>query len=167
MKSLMCFTATAAALAALTLPGHAGGPDDLARDRKAIQGVWGVAAYDQDGKPLPAEIIRQMSVTIQADRITIRPRVVAQRLPAVKDVKFTVEEGKADEARYRLDVAKNRKVMELTQDVGSGQTRKITAAYVLADDSLTIILPLPDRKLPKKLPTGPANGMVRLVLKKS
>jgi uncharacterized protein (TIGR03067 family) len=145
--------------------------DDLTQDRQRILGMWSVVAYDQDGKPLPAEIIQKMSVIIQADKITIKPKVVAQRIVTLKDdrrqadVKFTIEEGKVDEAPYRLDTIKKRKVIELTQ--GANETRKTQGAYLLEEDMLTICLPLGDRKLPKKLPAGPAAGVVRLVLKRA
>src|SRR5258707_3079872 len=118
MRRLVLFAATALTLTAAV--GRGQGDDELARDRKALQGVWAVAAYDLDGNALPPEIVKTMSVTIQADRITIRPRVVGQRVATVKDgktqaaVQFTAEQGKADEAKYRLAVAKKRHVIELT-----------------------------------------------------
>jgi uncharacterized protein (TIGR03067 family) len=146
--------------------------DELDRDRKLIQGTWAVVAYDQDGKELPAEIIKKMSVRIQADTLTIRPRVVAQRTPILKDgrrqteVKFTAEEGQADEAPYRLGTSKKRKGIELTLGRG-GQARKVMGAYELAEDNLTICLPLPDGKLPKQIPAAPKAGVVRLVLKRA
>jgi uncharacterized protein (TIGR03067 family) len=160
----------AVAALALVRTGAWGGEND--NDSKRIQGSWGVVAYDQDGKELPADILKKMSVTIQSDTITIKPKVVAQRLLAPKDnktqveVKFTVEEGKADEAKYRLDTAKKRKVIELTQDAGRGEVQKIQGLYALEEDRLTICLPLPERKLPKKIPDSPAAGLVRLVLKR-
>jgi uncharacterized protein (TIGR03067 family) len=160
-------------VAALVLTASASGDDDdLARDRKQFQGTWGVVAYDQDGKPLPADIIKTMRVTIQADRLTISPRVVALRTPVLVDgkrqveVKFTAEEGKTDEAAYRLDATKKGKVIELTQDA-RGQDRKMKGAYTLDGDALTICLPLPDHRLPKKMPSGPTPGLVRLVLKRA
>jgi len=57
-------------------------------------------------------------------------------------------------------------VIELTQDAG-GRAQKITGAYALEGEQLTICLPLPDRKVPKKIPAAPTSGLVRLVLKKS
>jgi uncharacterized protein (TIGR03067 family) len=145
--------------------------DDLVRDRKQIQGSWSVLAYDLDGKSLPADILKTMTVTIQADKLVISPRVAALRTPTLTDgkrqveVKFSAEEGKKDEATYRLDVSKKGRVIELTQDAG-GQPRKLQGAYALDGDALTIWLPLADRKLPKKLPTSPTPGVVRLVLRR-
>ena len=57
-----------------------------------------------------------------------------------------------------MDRRYERSVIEFTQDIGSGQVRKITGAYAFTEDTLTICLPLPDRKLPKKIPDSPAAG---------
>jgi uncharacterized protein (TIGR03067 family) len=147
--------------------------DDVGQDRRLIQGTWGVLAYDQDGKRLPAEIIDKMSVAIKDDKIIIRPRVVVQRVPAKPDdkknmdVKFTLDEGKTDEAKYLLDTVKKQKVIEMTQDTGGGKSRKMTGAYVLDGDLLTICIPLADHKVPRTIPTGPTAGLVRLVLKRT
>jgi uncharacterized protein (TIGR03067 family) len=166
----------AVAALALVHTGARGGEnenEDLARDRNQIQGAWSVISYDQDGKELPAEILKKMSVTINADTIAIRPKVVARRTLTPKDgkvqaeVKFTAEEGKTDETRYRLDVAKKRKVIVLTQDAGRGESQKVRGLYALEEDLLTICLPLADRKLPKKIPGSPAAGLVRMVLKRA
>jgi uncharacterized protein (TIGR03067 family) len=145
---------------------------DLARDRKLILGTWSVTAYDQDGKSLPPDLIRKMSVVIQAEKLVISPRMVARRSPVLKDgrtefeLKFAVDEGKTDEANYRLDLTKKGKVIELTQDLGRGETIKITGLYSLEGDSLTICLPLANRKVPKKMPEAPKAGLVRMILKK-
>jgi uncharacterized protein (TIGR03067 family) len=170
MKYRMAFAVALLALAAAGTRGDQ--DDDLARDRKLIQGSWGVTAYDQDGTALPAELLKKLTVTIQADRLTIRPRVVAQRKPTLKgdrkqeEVQFTTAEGQADEAAYRLDTAKKRKVIELTQDPGN-PSRKIRGLYALSGDTLTLCIPLPDRKLPKAIPDAPSAGLVRMVLKRA
>jgi uncharacterized protein (TIGR03067 family) len=164
---------TLAALSLLPIAVRSADADDLAQDRKQIQGTWEVVAYDLDGVKLPADIRQKMSVTIQAEKLTISPKIVAQRFQMLKgdkwqaDVKFKAEDEKADDAKYRLDFVKKQKVIELTQDIGSGQVRKITALYILDGDNLTICIPLADHKLPKKIPDAPAAGLVRLVLKKA
>jgi uncharacterized protein (TIGR03067 family) len=155
--------------------GVRGGESDspLARDQKRIQGTWNVTAYDQDGQRLPADLVAKMSVAIQADKLVIRPKVVARRKVTFKDgkrvteVEFAVEDGKADEAKYRLAPAKKRKLIELVQDDGRGNPRKIKGLYALDEDTLTIVISLLDGKLPKKVPAAPAKGVVRMVLKRA
>jgi uncharacterized protein (TIGR03067 family) len=154
-------------LALAPLASGADGQDDLARDRQRIQGTWTAQAYDLDGKALPAEIVQTMRVVIEPDRLVITPKVSAQRIAPLKEVKFTAEAGRSDQARYRLEATKKRKVIELTQDVGPGEARKIKGLYALDGDSLTICLPLADGKLPNKVPTMPKNGLVRMVLRRA
>jgi len=172
MKQCIFFAVAALTLTASGAWTREGGPDDLAQDRIRIQGAWSVIAYDQDGKQLPPEIVSKMSVSIQAATIAIKPKVVVQRTPTIKDdkrqieLKFTTEAGKSDLAKYRLDLAKQRKVIELTQETERGPARIIQGLYALEGDTLTICLPLPDRKLPNKMPIAPKSGFVRLVLKR-
>ncbi len=172
MKHCIFFTVVALMLIPSAAWTREGDPDELAQDRNRIQGTWSVLAYDQDGKPLPPEIVSKMSVSIQAATITIKPKVTVQRTITVKDdkrqaeLKFTTEAGKSDVAKYCLDVAKKRKVIELTQEMERGPARVIQGLYALDGDALTICLPLPDRKLPNKVPNAPKPGFVRLVLKR-
>jgi uncharacterized protein (TIGR03067 family) len=172
MRHLAYITVAVVALFPPALWGADGEVDDLARDRQQVRGAWNVIAYDQDGRALPADIVKKMRVTIEADRIVIRPKVVAHHTATFKDggqqvsVKFGIEEGKVDRATYRLDRVKQLKVIELTEDV-SGDSRKIRGLYALDGDTLTICLPLPDRKLPKKMPPSPKAGLVRLVLQRA
>jgi uncharacterized protein (TIGR03067 family) len=147
------------------------GDNDLAQDQKRVLGGWNVTAYDQDGRPMPAETVKKMSVSIKAGKLIISPKVVIERKTSPKsdgkkkeEVKFVVEEGKSDEVQYRLSRAGKRKVIELTQDIGRGQSRKIKGLYALASDTLTICIPLTDRTLPKKIPDSAKAGLVRLVL---
>jgi hypothetical protein len=82
---------------------------------------------------------------------------------ARKEVKFALQEGKEDETKFRLVKAGKRKVIELTQ----GQGSKFKGLYLLGQDTLTICFPTAGRKLPKKLPSSPKAGFVRLVLERA
>jgi uncharacterized protein (TIGR03067 family) len=165
--------AAVAALVLVSAGTWAGEEDGLAQDRKLIRGAWVVVAYDLDGKQLPAEIVKKMSVTIRKDRLTIAPKVVAKRSSTLKgdkrqsEVAFALEAGQSDEATYSLVAAKKRKVIELTQDIGRGEARKIKGLYALEGDMLTLCVPLPDRNLPKKIPASPKTGLVRMLLKRA
>jgi uncharacterized protein (TIGR03067 family) len=166
---MRCLAFPIVAILAVVAAGTRGSEDDdLARERKLVQGNWKVAAYDHDGTQVPAGILKKMSVRIASERLVISPKVVVQRkmyLDGRKDeVQFVVEEGKTDEVRFQFGRTGKRKVIELTQDVGRGQSGKIKGLYSLASDRLTICIPLADRKVPQKMPTSPKAGMARLVL---
>jgi len=134
------------------------------QDHKAIQGTWLVVEYDQDGKQPPAEILKKMQVVIQADKITIRPRLVVEVTPLTKDkVKFSLDEGKSDESQFKLDPSKKTKVLDLTWP---GETRTTKGMYLLDDNTLRICFALGNQNRPKRFPDEPKSGLVRMVLKR-
>jgi len=134
------------------------------QDHKAIQGTWLAVEYDQDGKQPPAEILKKMKVVIQADKITIRPRLVVEVTPLTKDkVKFSLDEGKSDESQFKLDPSKKTKVLDLTWP---GETRTTKGMYLLDENTLRICFALGNQNRPKKFPDEPKSGLVRMVLKR-
>jgi uncharacterized protein (TIGR03067 family) len=139
-------------------------------DRKALKGTWTVVGYDMDGKELPPDLAKKMTVTIQGDRFTIAPRVIVERTSSIgekPDVKFRLAEGKSDEAKYRLMDKKKQPVIELTRNAGKDGATTVKGVYLLDSDLLTICIPLRDGKLPRKIPDSPKAGFVRMVLKRS
>lgn len=138
-------------------------------DQKALQGTWTVVGYDMDGKQLPSDLSKKMTVTIQGDTFTITPRVIVERSVGgdKPDLKFRLAEGKSDEAKYRLMDKKKQRVIELTRNAGKDGATTVKGVYSLDNDVLTICIPLGDGKLPKKIPDSPKAGFVRMVLKKS
>lgn len=134
------------------------------QDHKAIQGTWLVSEYDQDGKQPPAEILKKMKVVIRDDKITIRPRLVVEVIPFTKDkVKFRLEESKSDESQFKLDPSKKTKVLDL---ISSGDAKTTKGMYLLDDNTLRICFALSNQNRPKKFPTEPKSGLVRLVLQR-
>jgi uncharacterized protein (TIGR03067 family) len=143
------------------------GAQEPSQDQKAMQGSWLVIEYDQDGKQPPAEILKKMKVVIQADKITIQPRLVAEVTPFLKDkVKFSLDEGKSDESQFKLDPSKKTKVLDLTWRGDRGDTKITKGMYLLDDNTLRICFALADQNRPKKFPEEPKSGLVRMVLKR-
>ncbi|OAI48441.1 hypothetical protein AYO44_06920 [Planctomycetaceae bacterium SCGC AG-212-F19] len=137
------------------------------QDHKAIQGTWLVVGYDQDGKQPPAEILKKMKMVIQADKITIKPRLVVEVVPFTKDkVKFSLDDGKSDESQFKLDPSKKTKVLDLTWRGDRGETKTTKGMYLLDDNTLRICFALAHQNRPKKFPDEPKSGLVRMVLKR-
>jgi uncharacterized protein (TIGR03067 family) len=141
------------------------GDDDLARDRKRIQGTWIIAKYDQDGVALPPAIRDRMRVTVLPDRLVIKPKITMVRMPPLTEgtrpeVQFRVLADQADEARYVLKRTKKANVIELTQDGPRGEAVKLKGLYLFEGDTLAICIPLLGRKLPKTIPDAPKAGLV-------
>jgi uncharacterized protein (TIGR03067 family) len=140
-----------------------------AQDALRPTGTWTVIDYDQNGVRPPAEIIKQMRVVVQAERIIIKPRIVAQYKPVFDgtkkaEVSFTVEADKTEEATYKLDPAKGR--IDLVWRGPRGETKTTLGIYELEDDALKICFALPGKNRPKKFPDNPKSGVVRMVLKR-
>ena len=164
----MSYRVLVAAVGVLLVPAFTHSAEE---DRKRVQGIWTIVAYDMDGKELPADLAKKVTVTIQPDTLTITPRVVVERTLSFDnkkpDLTFRLAEGKSDEAKYRLVENKKQRVMELTRNAGKDGATTVKAVYSLDNDVLTICIPLADGKLPKKFPDSPKAGFVRMVLKRS
>ncbi len=138
-----------------------------AQDAIRPTGTWAVIEYDQNGERAPADIVKQMKVVIQAERIIIQPRIVAQYKPTFNgskkaEVVFSIEVDKSDEAGYKLDPAKGR--IDLVWRGARGETKTTLGIYELDADVLKICFALPDKNRPKKISDNPKAGVVRMVL---
>jgi uncharacterized protein (TIGR03067 family) len=135
-------------------------------DASQIQGTWSVAAYDQNGHPVPADILKEMTVSIKGDRLVIRPNLSAQYKSVLKngkneaEVTFSVVAGQAEEATFRLNPEKG--WIDLVR--GDSEKKQVKGLYQLDGDSLRIAFAVADKKRPKKMPEEPKVGVVRLVL---
>jgi uncharacterized protein (TIGR03067 family) len=154
-----------ASLLALPVAAPAGGPAP-----SGIQGSWTTREYDQNGTQPPADLIRQMTVRIQADTIRIRPRIAVRYRPVVKngkkevEVVYTTAADQEDAIGYKLDPGKGRITLIWRGARGESETRK--GVFRLEGDTLKICFPLSKNKRPKKFPDRPKAGVVRMVLKR-
>jgi uncharacterized protein (TIGR03067 family) len=135
-----------------------------------MQGTWVAVEYDQNGARPGDDIAQKLRVTIQGDKLVIKPRVVAQYKPASAgekkvEVVFTLEADKSDEVVFKLDQAKGR--MDLLWKCARGETKTTKGLYQLEDDTLKICFAVADKNRPKKFPDGPKTGLVRMVLKRA
>jgi uncharacterized protein (TIGR03067 family) len=139
-------------------------------NKTPIQGKWTALLYDQNGKPLPSDIVKKLKVTILAEKIEIRPHITARYKPALKNGKrevqviFAAAEDETDTIGYKLIPAKGR--INLSWRGAKGESKSIKGVYLLEDQTLKICFPLGEKKRPKKFPEQPKTGYVRMVLKR-
>jgi uncharacterized protein (TIGR03067 family) len=96
-------------------------PSDAAKaDLKKMQGEWTVEKAVRDGKAAPAEVLKQMKVTIA-------------------DSKITIDDGSArdESAHMTLDPSKKPAEIDLALSTG-GKPGLILGIYELESDTLTI-----------------------------
>lgn len=105
--------ALVAAALALAANGDKGGKP--VTDQERIQGTWRLVSGERQGKALPEEAVRDVTLTFAADRLTTRSK------------------GRATEAQFTLRPDANPKAIDL--DMGGAVGRGI---YLLAGDDLKI-----------------------------
>jgi uncharacterized protein (TIGR03067 family) len=136
-----------------------------------IQGKWTAIVYDQNGKPLPSDIVKKLKVTILPEKIEIRPHITARYKPVLKNGKREVEvifaaaEDKTDTIAYKLIPAKGR--INFSWRGATGESKTIKGLYLLEGETLKICFPSGEKNRPNKFPDQPKAGYVRMVLKRA
>jgi RNA polymerase sigma-70 factor (ECF subfamily) len=124
--------------------------EPAADDQAALQGAWECESAELEGKSLPDDEIKKMRVVIQDDRMVIVPGGEFERLA------------------FKVDAAKNPRVLHVTPAEGKdkGKTTPVIYAIDAKADTLKLCF---DTKEGKKLPTEfaakPGSGMILLTFK--
>ncbi len=150
-------------LVALTsMAGCTAREDASKNDGKQLDGTWKVVSItSSDEGEAPQEMIRNMVVVIEGDRLT------------------TFSGGQAREESFKVDTAKNPKSIDLTRTpiqgfVSDGNKQNPPAVkgeilpgiYALEGDRLRICLAEPGQKRPTEIPDKPGDGLIVLVLER-
>lgn len=92
-------------LAGLGAHTDAGDKDDaIKKDMKLLQGTWIMESFEINGKPLPAEKVKSIKVTIKGDR-------------------YSVDLGEKNfELTFKIDPSKKPKAIDLTMAMGDDKT---------------------------------------------
>ncbi len=119
-------------------------------DQEALQGAWECASAEMEGKALPEDEVKKMRVVIQDDRMVIVPGGEFERLS------------------FKVDAAKDPKVLHVTPTEGKDKGKTTPVIYELDPKTGTLRLCF-DTKEGKKLPTEfvakPGSGLILLTLK--
>jgi RNA polymerase sigma factor (sigma-70 family) len=129
--------------------GNAQG-EPAADDQEALQGAWECESAELEGKALPEDEVKKMRVVIKDDRMVIVPGGEFERLA------------------FRVDAAKNPRVLHVTPTEGKDKGKTTPVIYALDQKTDTLKLCF-DTKEGKKLPTEfaakPGSGMILLTFK--
>jgi uncharacterized protein (TIGR03067 family) len=129
-------------------PGQpADGSEAAMKDRESLQGSWRLVACTHDGKEVPAELVKQVQIDFQGNRMRFSPPLdISERQiegDKEKHVEFQIGEGEF-EVVFRLEPARKPKGIELTMsDTVQGQVVK--GIYALEGARLKICLGEKDR----------------------
>jgi uncharacterized protein (TIGR03067 family) len=119
----------ATAIAPLALATADPAPRD---ENAALQGSWVCASAVVDGKPLPEKTVKQLRLTISADRY---------KTERTDEVLF--------DSTYRLDPSKEPKQIEMTATEGDAAGRPALGIYAVDGDTLKMCYVMPDLARPK------------------
>ena len=119
-------------------------------DQEALQGAWECESAELEGKAMPEDEVKKMRVVIKGDRMVIVPGGEFERLS------------------FKVDAAKNPRVLHVTPTEGKDKGKTTPVIYELDPKAGTLKLCF-DTKEGKKLPTEfaakPGSGMILLTLK--
>ncbi len=147
MRSLLL---TAALLAGAAVVAY-GEDKGKTTDQEKIQGTWAFVSGESDGKPVPANKIKDSRVVIGKDSIY-------------------VEDGKNKktwDVSYRLDPSKSPKTITMQMKEGDFKDKPSEGIYLLEGDSLKLCYPLPGGARPTGFTTKEGSKTNCFTLKRS
>jgi hypothetical protein len=150
-------------------------------DKERLQGRWKAVSGEMDGKQLPAISIGDLTVTFDADQLTMTPdrTSLAQYQTSFAQFRTSLVQwekipfqppampGNGDPPlRFRIDPAKSPKELSITiQEPGNQLVIPQKNIYSLKDDCLTICWGIDDR--PEGFTTKPRDKRMLLVYRRS
>lgn len=135
--------ALAAAAGPLLWNGAAGA--EARRAESPLRGTWACASAVVDGKPLPEKTVKELRLTITADRY---------KTERADEVLF--------DSTYHLDPSKDPKQIEMTATEGDAAGKPALGIYSVEGDTLKMCYVMPGRARPKTF-ESPAGSKAYLV----
>jgi uncharacterized protein (TIGR03067 family) len=135
----------------LFFAGEGRGQTAGADDREKLAGVWACTSAVNDGKPLAAETVQKLRLTLTRDRgykTELGPQVLF-------------------DSTYTLDTSKRPKHIDLIGTEGENQGKAAQGIYSLDGDALTICYTMPGHDRPKALESKAGSGATLVVWKRS
>ena len=117
-------------------------------DAQKIQGMWVAVSAEMDGKPAPAEAIKDLSILVTADKMAFNPK------------------GEDRQSLYKLDPTTTPKGIELTPQDGPAKGKTVHGLYELDGDRLKLCLLNGPGEEPKAFATTPGSNLRLLILKR-
>jgi uncharacterized protein (TIGR03067 family) len=114
-----------------------------------LAGVWTCVSGVNDGKPLPADIVRQLKLTLTHER-------------------YKTEKGDVVlfDGIYKIDAGKKPKHIDITATEGEQAGKTSKGNYVLEGDTLKMCYTVPDKDRPKEFDSKPGSGATLVTWKR-
>lgn len=140
-------------LVCLWLPGGvASQEEDAKKDQEALQGKWDVIKIVADGREVPEDKIRGVTLVVKDDTMALTEPNSAEKL----------------EFSFKLDTGKKPKGIDTTPSNGPFQGKKVSGIYELNGTELKLCLPNDENAArPTEFNTTPGSKLALLVLKRA
>jgi uncharacterized protein (TIGR03067 family) len=118
------------------------------KDLDKIQGTWVRASVERDGKPAPADELKNSKLTIKGD-------------------KYTLDDGKEKRTgTLKLDATKTPKTLDIISDSGPNKGKTLKGIYKIEDDTFTYCVAGPDKDRPTEFSAKEGSGHALTVNKR-
>jgi len=135
---------------AFLLPFLAGAGSAGTDDKASLQGVWTAKSMEVDGKPAPAEAVKQMRFTFKGDKLLVRGNH---------------KDDSEQECSYEIDATKSPKHLDFTQE----DKQHVRGIYDINGDELKVCLRHASSSdgRPADFSTKPRSKLILLVFKRA
>ncbi len=135
-------------LAVVVLLAGLGVAADDKGDLDKLQGTWVRASIERDGKPSPADELKNSRLTLKGD-------------------KYTLDDGKEKRTgTFKLDATKTPKTLDIISDAGPNKGKTLKAIYKIEGDTFTYCVAPPDKDRPTEFSGKEGTGHTLLVNKR-
>ena len=129
---------------------RAGDKEDVRKELKKFQGVWTIESMESGGKKIPAEAIKEVTLTFEGDKYT------------VKNGKDVIQVG-----AQKLDASKSPKTLDGTVTEGFGKGAVMPGIYEIDGDTLKVCYDEEGKKRPTEFKTAAGLQTTLVVYKRA
>jgi uncharacterized protein (TIGR03067 family) len=128
----------------------AGGQKDAGQDElKKFQGTWRFQSWERDGKAMPADELKNQTVTFQGDRFTL------------KQGDKVIQAG-----THRLDPTKTPRTVDATVTEGEDKGNTMLGIYEMQGDTMRACFDPSGKKRPTEFKAPSGSGLFTVTIKR-
>ena len=123
--------------------------DDAKKDLEKFQGDWQLVSLERDGKQIPPEEAKKLTLTIQGEKFVLRK-----------------EGAVVSEGTMKLDPARKPKEVDETISTGPNKGKIFRAIYEIDDDQHKVCFAAAGKDRPSDFSSQPGDGRILQVWKR-
>jgi uncharacterized protein (TIGR03067 family) len=123
---------------------------DVEKELKKFQGTWTVERVEADGKEVPIDLFKGMTVTFEGEKYTVK-----------------IEDMVIQTATMKLDPSKSPKTFDSTVNTGTGKGTVILSIYEISEDKFKACFDPEGKKRPTEFKTMAGSPVTFAVYKRA